>query len=160
MPFTTKMTKLLEIKHPIVQGGMQGVGVAELAAAVSNAGGLGILTGLTQPTPEALSAEIERCRAMTAKPFAVNLTVFPTRNSPDYLAYARAIVDGGVSIVETAGTPAVAEIWAYLKEHGVRIIHKCTSVRHAVSAQRKGVDGFRSMASNVQAILEKTIFLG
>jgi NADH:quinone reductase (non-electrogenic) len=141
MPFTTKMTKLLEIEHPIVQGGMQGVGVAELASAVSNAGGLGILTGLTQPTPEALRAEIERCRAMTAKPFAVNLTVFPTRNSPDYLAYAKAIVDGGVSIVETAGTPAVAEIWAYLKEHGVRTIHKCTSVRHAVSAQRKGVDG-------------------
>ncbi|MDO8365039.1 MAG: nitronate monooxygenase [Actinomycetota bacterium] len=141
MPFVTKMTTLLDIQHPIVQGGMQGVGVAELASAVSEAGGLGILTGLTQPSPEALREEIERCRTMTSKPFAVNLTVFPTRNSPDYMAYARAIVEGGVTIVETAGTPAVAEIWEYLKGHGVRIIHKCTSVRHAVSAERKGVDG-------------------
>lgn len=141
MPFVTRITRLLDIEHPIVQGGMQGVGVAELAAAVSNAGGLGILTGLTQPSPEALRAEIERCRAMTDRPFAVNLTVFPTRNSPDYLAYARAIVEGGVTIAETAGTPAIAEIWDYLRPHGVRIIHKCTSVRHAASAERKGVDG-------------------
>jgi NADH:quinone reductase (non-electrogenic) len=140
MAITTRITKMLEIQHPIVQGGMQGVGVAELASAVSNAGGLGILTGLTQESPDALRDEIERCRAMTNNPFAVNLTVFPTRNSPDYLAYAKAIVNGGVSIVETAGTPAVAEIWAYLKEHGVRILHKCTSVRHSMSAERKGVD--------------------
>jgi NADH:quinone reductase (non-electrogenic) len=140
MALHTRITTLLDIEHPIVQGGMQGVGVAELASAVSNAGGLGILTGLTQPTPEALSTEIERCRSMTAKPFGVNLTVFPTRNSPDYMAYARAIVDGGIDIVETAGTPAVAEIWEYLKSHGVRIVHKCTSVRHSASAQRKGVD--------------------
>jgi NADH:quinone reductase (non-electrogenic) len=140
MAFTTRFTTMLDIEHPIVQGGMQGVGVAELASAVSNAGGLGILTGLTQDSPEALRDEIERCRAMTSKPFGVNLTVFPTRNSPDYLAYARAIVDGGVDIVETAGTPAVAEIWEYLKSHGVRILHKCTSVRHSMSAERKGVD--------------------
>ncbi len=140
MALHTRITKLLDIEHPIVQGGMQGVGVAELASAVSNAGGLGILTGLTQPTPDALREEIERCREMTSKPFAVNLTVFPNRNSPDYMAFARAIVAGGVDIVETAGTPAVAEIWEYLKGEGVRIMHKCTSVRHSASAERKGVD--------------------
>lgn len=140
MPFKTRITKLLDIQHPIVQGGMQGVGLAELAAAVSEAGGLGILTGLTQPSPDALRAEIKRCRTMTSKPFAVNLTVFPARNPPDHLAYARAIVDSGVSIVETAGTPALAPIWEYLKGEGILILHKCTSVRHAMSAERKGVD--------------------
>lgn len=140
MAFTTRITEMLEIEHPIVQGGMQGVGVAELASAVSNAGGLGILTALTQPSPEALRAEIERCRGMTKKPFGVNLTVFPTMNSPDYKAYAQAIIDGGVKIVETAGTPAVAEIWEQLKRHGIKILHKCTSVRHSLSAERKGVD--------------------
>jgi nitronate monooxygenase len=140
MAFRTRITDLLGIEHPIVQGGMQGVGVAELASAVSNAGGLGILTALTQPSPEALRDEIERCRSMTKKPFAVNMTVFPTINSPDYAAYAQAIIDGGVKIVETAGTPAIAEIWAQLKPHGVVILHKCTAVRHAVSAERKGVD--------------------
>ena len=107
MALTTRITTLLDIQHPIVQGGMQGVGVAELASAVSNAGGLGILTGLTQPSPEALRAEIERCRAMTDNPFGVNLTVFPTRNSPDYMAFAQAVVESGVTIVETAGTPAL-----------------------------------------------------
>jgi NADH:quinone reductase (non-electrogenic) len=136
----TRITELLEIERPIVQGGMQSVGVAELAAAVSNAGGLGILTGLTQPSPEALQAEIERCRGMTDKPFGVNMTVFPTMKSPDYGAYARAIVDSGIGIVETAGTPAVAEVWEILKEAGCIILHKCTSVRHALSAERKGVD--------------------
>lgn len=140
MPFTTRITELLGIEHPIVQGGMQAVGVAELASAVSNAGGLGLLTGLTQPSPEALRAEIERCRAMTSKPFGVNLTVFPTINSPDYKAYAQAIIDGGVKIVETAGTPAVREIWEMLKPHGIVILHKCTAVRHALSAERAGVD--------------------
>jgi len=136
----TRITELLGIERPIVQGGMQGVGVAELAAAVSNAGGLGILTGLTQPTPEALQAEIERCRSLTDKPFAVNMTVFPTINSPDYKAYAHAIVESGVTVVETAGTPAVAEVWKILKDGGVKIVHKCTAVRHAVSAEKKGVD--------------------
>ncbi|GGA65730.1 nitronate monooxygenase [Nitratireductor aestuarii] len=136
----TRITELLEIERPIVQGGMQNVGVAELASAVSNAGGLGILTALTQPSPEALRAEIERCRSMTDKPFGVNLTVFPTINSPDYRAYAEAIVDSGMKIVETAGTSAVAEIWEIFKAAGIRIIHKCTSVRHALSAERKGVD--------------------
>lgn len=147
MAFETRITKLLEIEHPIVQGGMQSVGIAELASAVSNAGGLGILTALTQPDPNQLRAEIEKCRAMTDKPFGVNLTVFPTVRSPDYRAYAQAIIDSGVGIVETAGTPAVREIWDMLKPAGVRIIHKCTSVRHAVSAERHGVhaisiDGF------------------
>jgi nitronate monooxygenase len=140
MAFKTRITELLGIVHPIVQGGMQGVGVAELASAVSNAGGLGILTALTQPSPEALSAEIERCRGMTSKPFGVNLTVFPTINSPDYKAYAQAIIDGGIKIVETAGTPAVREIWEQLKPHGVVILHKCTAVRHALSAERAGCD--------------------
>jgi len=140
MPFKTRITELLGIEHPIVQGGMQGVGVAELASAVSNAGGLGILTALTQPSPEALGAEIERCRSMTSKPFGVNLTVFPTINSPDYKAYAQAIINAGVKIVETAGTPAVREIWEMLKPHGILILHKCTAVRHALSAERAGVD--------------------
>ncbi|WP_298023487.1 nitronate monooxygenase family protein [uncultured Parasphingopyxis sp.] len=140
MAIETRLTRMLEIERPIVQGGMQSVGVAELAAAVSNAGGLGIITGLTQPSPEALQAEIERCRTMTDKPFGVNLTVFPTMRSPDYGAYARAIVDSGVRIVETAGTSAVAEVWEIFKAGGCRIIHKCTSVRHSLSAERKGVD--------------------
>jgi nitronate monooxygenase len=119
---------------------MQGVGYAELASAVSNAGGLGILTALTQPSPEALREEIERCRSMTGKPFGVNMTVFPTINAPDYKAYAQAIIDGGVKIVETAGTQAVREIWEMLKPHGVTILHKCTAVRHALSAERAGCD--------------------
>ena len=147
MTIRTRITEMLEIEHPIVQGGMQSVGVAELAAAVSNAGGLGILTALTQPSPEALRLEIDRCRSMTAKPFGVNLTVFPTVNSPDYKAYAQAIIDCGVRVVETAGTSAVQEIWEMLKPHGIRILHKCTSVRHAVSAEKRGgdaisIDGF------------------
>lgn len=119
---------------------MQSVGYAELASAVSNAGGLGILTALTQPTPAALRDEIERCRAMTNQPFGVNMTVFPTINAPDYRAYAQAIIDGGVKIVETAGTQAVREIWEMLKPHGVTILHKCTAVRHALSAERAGCD--------------------
>lgn len=140
MAFKTRITEMLGIKHPIVQGGMQGVGVAELASAVSNAGGLGILTALTQQSPEALCAEIERCRGMTSKPFGVNLTVFPTINSPDYRAYAQAIIDGGIKIVETAGTPAVREFWEMLQPHGIKILHKCTAVRHALSAERAGCD--------------------
>jgi len=140
MAITTRITQLLGIEHPIVQGGMQGVGTADMASAVSNAGGLGIITGLTQPNPAALRDEIERCRSLTQKPFGVNLTVFPTINSPDYKAYAQAIIDGGVKIVETAGTPAVREIWEQLKPHGIVILHKCTAVRHALSAERAGCD--------------------
>lgn len=147
MPFRTRVTDILGIEHPIIQGGMQNVGVAELAAAVSNAGGLGILTALTQPSPAALRAEIEHCSAMTSKPFGVNLTIFPTINPPDYKSYAEAIIQSGVKIVETAGGAAVAEIWETFRSAGVTLIHKCTSVRHALTAERKGVqiisiDGF------------------
>lgn len=140
MAFRTRITEMLGIEHPIVQGGMMNVGYAELASAVSNAGGLGIITALTQPSPEKLREEIERTRAMTDKPFGVNMTIFPTVNSPDYKAYAQAIIDGGVKIVETAGTQAVREIWEMLKPHGVTILHKCTAVRHALSAERAGCD--------------------
>ncbi len=147
MAFKTRITDMLGIEHPIVQGGMQSVGVAELAAAVSEAGGLGLLTALTQPSPEALRDEIERCRSMTKKPFGVNITVFPTMNSPDYKAYAQAALDAGIRIFETAGTQAVAEVWEVLRKHDTVILHKCTAVRHAVSAEKKGVsiisiDGF------------------
>jgi NAD(P)H-dependent flavin oxidoreductase YrpB (nitropropane dioxygenase family) len=140
MAFKTRITEMLEIEHPIVQGGMQSVGYAELASAVSNAGGLGILTALTQPSPQALREEIERCRSMTDKPFGVNITVFPTINPPDYKGYAQAIIDGGVKVVETAGTQAVREIWEMLKPHGITILHKCTAVRHALSAEKAGCD--------------------
>lgn len=140
MAFKTRITEMLGIEHPIVQGGMQAVGTAQMASAVSNAGGLGIITALTQPSPEALREEIEKCRSMTDKPFGVNLTVFPTINSPDYNAYADAIVESGVKIMETAGTPAVREIWARVKPHGVTILHKCTAVRHALSAEKAGCD--------------------
>ena len=140
MAFKTRITEMLGIEHPIVQGGMQWVGTAEMASAVSNAGGLGILTALTQPSPEALGAEIARCRTMTDRPFGVNITVFPTINAPDYKAYAQAALDGGIRIFETAGTPAVREIWEMIKPHGVTILHKCTAVRHALSAERAGVD--------------------
>ncbi|WP_199556072.1 NAD(P)H-dependent flavin oxidoreductase [Sandaracinobacteroides hominis] len=141
MAFTTRITEMLGIEHPIVQGGMQSVGVAELASAVSNAGGLGLLTALTQPSPQALSAEIERCRSMTSKPFGVNVTVFPTTMSPDYVGYAKAALDAGVRIFETAGTQAVSEVWEVVKSvPGTVILHKCTAVRHALSAERKGVD--------------------
>jgi NAD(P)H-dependent flavin oxidoreductase YrpB (nitropropane dioxygenase family) len=140
MPFRTRITELLGVEHPIIQGGMQNVGRAELAAAVSNAGAFGILTALTQPTPDALRAEIERTRSLTAKPFGVNITVFPSMNPPDYKAYARAAIEGGIEVVETAGGATVSEIWELLQAAGIRIVHKCTSVRHALSAERKGVD--------------------
>jgi NAD(P)H-dependent flavin oxidoreductase YrpB (nitropropane dioxygenase family) len=147
MAFRTRITELLGIEHPIIQGGMQGVGVAQLAAAVSNAGALGILTALTQPTPTALRREIELCQSLTKKPFGVNITMFPTMNPPDYKEYARAVIEGGVRIVETAGTAAISEIWELLKPAGITIVHKCTSVRHSLSAERRGVnvisiDGF------------------
>ena len=141
MAFHTRITEMLGIEHPIVQGGMQSIGVAELASAVSNAGGLGILTALTQPTPQALKEEVERCRSMTSKPFGVNVTVFPTTMSPDYVGFAKAALDAGVRIFETAGTQAVAEVWEVLRQvPGTVILHKCTAVRHALSAERKGVD--------------------
>ncbi len=140
MPFKTRVTEMLGVEHPIVQGGMQNVGYAELASAVSNAGGLGLITALTQPSPEALAAEIERCRSMTSKPFGVNLTYLPTLNAPDYGAFAKVIIDAGITIVETAGSPKVREIWEMMKPHGITIVHKCTSVRHALSAEKHGCD--------------------
>jgi len=139
MTFRTRFTELIGIEYPIVQGGMMWVGRAELAAAVSNAGGLGILTALTQPSPDALRREIERCRSMTRKPFGVNLTILPSVNAPPYAQYRQAIIDSGVRIVETAGHNPKEHI-AHFKEHGITVIHKCTAVRHALSAERLGVD--------------------
>ena len=135
----TRITELLGIEHPIIQGGMHYVGFAELAAAVSNAGGLGIITGLTQKTPDDLAREIARCRALTNQPFGVNLTFLPVVEAPDYPGYVKAIVEGGVRIVETAGNNP-AKWMPILKEHGITVIHKCTTVRHALKAESVGVD--------------------
>ncbi|MFD2783354.1 NAD(P)H-dependent flavin oxidoreductase, partial [Novosphingobium pokkalii] len=139
MAIKTRITELLGIAHPIVQGGMMWVGRAELASAVSNAGGLGILTALTQPTPDDLRREIDRCRTMTDKPFGVNLTILPSVSPPPYADYRRAIIDSGVTIVETAGHNPREHIEDF-KRHGITVLHKCTAVRHAVSAQKMGVD--------------------
>ena len=135
----TLITEMFKIKHPIIQGGMHYVGFAELAAAVSNAGGLGIITGLTQKTPDALAKEIERCNKMTNKPFGVNLTFLPVIEAPDYPGYIKAIIDGGVKIVETAGNNP-AKWLPMLKENGMKVIHKCTTVRHALKAEGLGCD--------------------
>ncbi|WP_415237380.1 NAD(P)H-dependent flavin oxidoreductase [Sneathiella sp.] len=142
----TKITELFGIQHPIIQGGMHFVGFAEMAAAVSNAGGLGIITGLTQKTPADLANEIARCHDMTDKPFGVNLTFLPGFAAPPYPEYIEAIVKGGVKIVETAGRSPEAYMPA-LKEAGIKVIHKCTSVRHSLKAEKIGcdavsVDGF------------------
>ena len=130
----TRITELFGIKHPIIQGGMHHVGYVEMAAAVSNAGGLGIITGLTQKTPELLAREIARCHDMTDKPFGVNLTFLPSFASPPYPEYIRAIVEGGIRIVETAGRSPEAYMPA-LKAAGIKVIHKCTSVRHSLKAE-------------------------
>lgn len=142
----TRITELFGIRHPIIQGGMHHVGFAELAAAVSNAGGLGIITGLTQPSPERLAAEIRRCREMTDQPFGVNLTFLPSLTPPDYPGYVRTIIDSGIKVVETAGNNPQKWLPA-LQAAGIKVIHKCTSVRHALKAQSIGcdaasVDGF------------------
>ena len=142
----TRITEMFGIEHPIIQGGMHYVGFAELAAAVSNAGGLGIITGLTQRTPELLAREIARCREMTDKPFGVNLTFLPTFAKPPYPEYIRAIIEGGVKVVETAGRNPEPYM-PYLKAAGIKVIHKCTSVRHSLKAEAIGcdavsVDGF------------------
>jgi nitronate monooxygenase len=139
MAIKTRITELLGIEHPIVQGGMMWVGRAELAAAVPNAGGLGILTALTQPTPDDLRREIDRCRTMTDKPFGVNLTILPSVNPPPYAEYRKAIIDSGIRIVETAGHAPKEHVEDF-KSHGIIILHKCTAVRHALSAERLGVD--------------------
>jgi nitronate monooxygenase len=135
----TRFTELFGVQHPIVQGGMQWVGRAELVAAVANAGALGFITALTQPTPEDLSKEIARCREMTDKPFGVNLTILPALKPPPYAEYRQAIVECGVKIVETAGYNPQEHI-GELKKHGVKVIHKCTAVRHAVKAEKIGAD--------------------
>lgn len=142
----TRLTEMLGIQHPIIQGGMQWVGLAELASAVSNAGGLGIITGLTQPTPEDLFKEIARCREMTDKPFGVNLTILPTIKPVPYEEYALAIIDSGIKIVETAGRNPEPFLPGF-KAAGITVIHKCTSIRHSLKAEKIGcdmvsVDGF------------------
>ena len=139
MTFRTRFTELFGVEHPIVQGGMMWVGRAELVAAVSNAGALGVLTALTQPTPDDLRREIDRCRSMTDKPFAVNLTLLPTVTPPPYAEYRRAIIESGVKLVETAGHSPREHVEDF-KAHGCLVLHKCTSVRHARSAERLGVD--------------------
>lgn len=141
-----RVTRLLGTRYPIVQGGMQWVGRAEMAAAVSNAGGLGTLGALTQPTPEDLGREIDRCRAMTDKPFGINVTMLPTVNPPPYERIFGLIIDKGIRIVETAGN-VPAEVFERLRSAGITILHKCTTVRHAIAAEKRGVhivsiDGF------------------
>ena len=142
----TAITEMFGIEHPIIQGGMHYVGFAELAAAVSNAGGLGIITGLTQKTPELLAREIARCHDLTDKPFGVNLTFLPTFSAPPYPEYIAAIREGGIKIVETAGR-SPEQYMPALKAGGIKVIHKCTSVRHSLKAEQIGcdavsVDGF------------------
>ena len=142
----TKITEMFGIKHPIIQGGMHYVGFAEMASAVANAGGLGIITGLTQKSPEDLAKEIAKCHEMTDKPFGVNLTFLPGFQEPDYPGYIQAIVEGGLKIVETAGRSPEAYM-PDLKGAGIKVIHKCTSVRHSLKAEKIGcdavsVDGF------------------
>jgi NADH:quinone reductase (non-electrogenic) len=157
----TRFTETFGIDHPIVQGGMQWVGRAELVSAVANAGALGFLTALTQPNPEALAAEIRRCRDLTDKPFGVNRTILPTMNPPPYAEYRAAIIESRVMIVETAGYKPQEHVDEF-KRHGIHVIHKCTLVRHALSAERiRGgcyldisVDGFECL--NARDILGQT----
>ncbi len=145
---TTRFTEMFGVEHPIAQGGMQWVGTAELVSAVANAGALGFLTALTQPTPEALAQEIARTRDMTDKPFGVNLTILPSINPPPYAEYRQAIIESGVKAVETAGYKPQEHVDAFKAHgikvtagaHGIKVIHKCTAVRHALSAERMGVD--------------------
>ena len=136
---STRFTELFGVDHPIVQGGMQWVGRAGLVAAVANAGALGFITALTQPTPEALTEEIARCRELTDKPFGVNLTILPAIKPPPYAEYRHAIIEAGIKIVETAGYKPQEHV-DHFKQHGIKVIHKCTAVRHALSAERMGVD--------------------
>jgi NAD(P)H-dependent flavin oxidoreductase YrpB (nitropropane dioxygenase family) len=135
----TRFTDLFGVEHPVVLGGMQWVGRAPLVAAVANAGGLGFITALTQPTPDDLRAEIRRCRELTDKPFGVNLTILPAITPPPYAEYRQAIIDEGVPFVETAGSNPTEHL-RHFHAHGIKVIHKCTSVRHGVKAQSLGVD--------------------
>jgi nitronate monooxygenase len=140
MALKTKFTETFGVEHPIAQGGMQWVGRAELVAAVANAGALGFLTALTQPTPADLAREIDRTREMTDKPFGVNLTILPSINPPPYDEYRQVIVEAGIKIVETAGSNPAPHLPMF-HDHGIKVLHKCTSVRHAIKAQSLGVDG-------------------
>lgn len=140
MTLTTKFTEAFGVKHPIAQGGMQWVGRAELVAAVANAGALGFITALTQPTPADLAKEIQRCRDLTDQPFGVNLTILPTINPPPYDEYRRVIIDSGIKVVETAGSNPAPHLPMF-HDNGIKVLHKCTAVRHAVKAQDLGVDG-------------------
>ncbi|MGY4569279.1 nitronate monooxygenase [Bradyrhizobium pachyrhizi] len=135
----TRFTEMFGVDHPIVQGGMQWVGRAELVAAVANAGALGMITALTQPTPDDLRKEIARCRELTDKPFGVNLTILPAIKPPPYAEYRQAIIESGIKIVETAGNKPQEHVDEF-KKHGIKVLHKCTSVRHALSAERMGAD--------------------
>ncbi len=135
----TRFTQMFGVRHPIVQGGMQWVGRASLVSAVANAGALGFITALTQPTPEDLEKEIKRCRELTDKPFGVNLTILPALKPPPYAEYRQAVIESGVKIVETAGYNPQEHI-AEFKKHGIKVIHKCTAVRHAVKAEKIGAD--------------------
>lgn len=137
--FTTEFTRTFGIEHPIVCGGMTAVGTADLIAAVANAGALGFLTALTQPTPEALAVEIRRCQDMTDRPFGVNLTILPTITPVPYDEYRDAIIDSGVKIVETAGSNPAPHL-PHFKSAGVKVVHKAVTVRHALKAQSIGVD--------------------
>lgn len=139
MALKTRFTEMFGVEHPIVQGGMQWVGRAELVAAVANAGALGFITALTQPTPEKLTEEIARARSLTDKPFGVNLTILPAIKPPPYAEYRQAIIEAGIKIVETAGNKPIEHVDEF-KKHGIKVIHKCTSVRHGLSAERMGVD--------------------
>lgn len=139
MVIKTRFTEMFDVEHPIVQGGMQWVGYAEMVAPVADAGALGFLTALTQPTPEDLAKEIARTKEMTDKPFGVNLTILPAIKPPPYAEYRQAIIEGGIKIVETAGHRPKDHV-DHFKRHGIKVIHKCTSVRHALSAERMGVD--------------------
>lgn len=140
MPLTTKFTEVFGIEHPVVQGGMQWVGRAELVAGVANAGALGFITALTQPTPEDLAREIAKTRELSDQPFGVNLTILPTINPPPYDEYRQVIVEAGIKIVETAGSNPAPHLPMF-HDNGIKVLHKCTSVRHAVKAQSLGVDG-------------------
>jgi NAD(P)H-dependent flavin oxidoreductase YrpB (nitropropane dioxygenase family) len=139
MMLKTRFTEAFGVEYPIAQGGMQWVGKAQLVAAVANAGALGFVTALTQPTPEDLAKEIQRTKDLTDKPFGVNITILPTINPPPYAEYRRAVIEGGVKIVETAGYKPQEHVDDF-KAHGIKVIHKCTAVRHALSAERMGVD--------------------
>ncbi|MFN3857345.1 MAG: NAD(P)H-dependent flavin oxidoreductase [Caulobacter sp.] len=139
MAIRTRFTELFGVEHPIAQGGMQWVGKAELVAAVANAGALGFITALTQPTPEDLAKEIQRTKDLTDKPFGVNLTILPAIKPPPYAEYRAAIIESGIKMVETAGYKPQEHV-DHFKQHGIKVIHKCTAVRHALSAERMGVD--------------------